>query len=149
MTERYLSGVFLVLLGFCAMRDFKEGIIPNLYLIRGGAIRILLLLHEVSVNGIEAIKNLGLKVIIGFFLFAVSIFIRKISQDGFGMGDIKLIILMYLYLEPRIWFGAVFLSMLLGAVWAMIVLICCKGNRKIPFVPVLLAGTVFSIFSNI
>ena len=56
--EFYLNGILFLILFFSAIKDWKEHIIPNVYLVRGVAIRALLLLHEVSLDGTEAIKRL-------------------------------------------------------------------------------------------
>ncbi len=138
----YLSGILLLILFFSALQDFKKHIIPNRYLIRGTAIRVLLLLHEISVYGTEALKSLVLKALIGFFIIIIGILIRKLTKDGIGMGDIKLCAFMLLYLEPNAWFTSIFVSLLLGAIHAFIVTVEKKKRGRIPFAPSLFLGTL-------
>lgn len=141
----YLNGILLLILFFSAIKDWKEHIIPNVYLVRGTAIRVLLLLHEISVYGTEAIKRLGLKALIGFFIITIGLLIRKLTKDGIGMGDIKLCVLMFLYLEPIIWFSSIFVSLLLGAFHALVVTVYKREKARIPFSPSLFLGTLLTI----
>lgn len=138
----YFKAILLILLGFCARTDIKEQRIPNVYLIRGVSIRVLLLLPEVSVSGAEAIKNFIIKIVVCFFIFIMGILIRKITQNGIGMGDIKLMMVMYLYLTPETWVTAVFLGILFGIIHIGIVRIKKKGCKKIPFAPDLFIAAV-------
>lgn len=138
----YLNGILLFLLFLSAIKDWKEHIIPNVYLIRGAGIRVLLLLHEISIYGTEAINRLVLKVFIGFFIIIIGILIRKLTKDGIGMGDIKLCVLMFLYLEPNVWFNSIFVSLILGAIHAFIVTVGKRERARIPFAPSLFLGTL-------
>ena len=138
----YLNGILFLILFFSAIKDWKEHIIPNVYLVRGVAIRALFLLHEVSLDGTEAIKRLGIKVGISAFIFIIGILIRKLTKDGIGMGDIKLCALMFLYLDVSVWFGSLFVSMILGAIHAFIVTVGKKERGRIPFAPSLFLGTL-------
>jgi len=138
----YLSGILLLVLLFSALQDCKKHIIPNRYLIRGIAIRVLLLLHEIAIYGTGAIKRLLLKVLIGFVILIIGLLIRKLTKDGIGMGDIKLCALMFLYLESNVWFRAIFVSLLLGAFHALIVTVGRREKARIPFAPSLFLGTL-------
>lgn len=140
--EVYLSGILILILLFSAIKDWKENIIPNVFLVRGVSIRVLLLLHEISIYGTEAIKKLVLKVMIGFFIIIIGILIRKLTKDGIGMGDIKLCALMFLYLDASVWFVSLFVSMILGAIHAFIVTVGKKKRGRIPFAPSLFLGTL-------
>lgn len=140
--EFYLNGIPFLILFFSAIKDWKEHIIPNVYLVRGVAIRILLLLHEISIYGTEAINKLVLKAIIGFLIILIGILIRKLTKDGIGMGDIKLCALMFLYLESSVWFLSLFVSMILGAIHAFIVTVGKEEKARIPFAPSLFLGTL-------
>ena len=140
--EVYLSGILILILLFSAIKDWKEQVIPNVYLVRSTSIRVLLLLHEISIHGTEAIKKLVLKVMIGFFIIIIGILIRKLTKDGIGMGDIKLCALMFLYLEPSVWLGSLFVSMILGVIHAFIATVEKKERARIPFAPSLFLGTL-------
>lgn len=143
--EFYLNGILLVILAFSAWKDWTERIIPNAYLIRGIAIRLLLLLHEVSITGRGAIGFLIIKIIISLMIIGVGIGIRKMTKEGVGMGDIKLIAVMFLYLDGQDWVSALFCSLLIGMVHALISQICSKRTKSIPFAPSLFLGTLITV----
>jgi leader peptidase (prepilin peptidase)/N-methyltransferase len=143
--EVYLSGILILILLFSAIKDWKENIIPNVYLVRSASIRVLLLLHEISIYGTEAINKLVLKVMIGFFIIIIGILIRKLTKDGIGMGDIKLCALMFLYLESSVWVSSLFVSLILVTIHLFIVIVGKKERVRVPFAPSLFLGTLAAI----
>ena len=142
--ENSLKILLFIILMFCAWKDWKERIIPNRYLIRGLAVRVLWLLPEISPSGADAIRTFGIKCLITIFILTFGILIRNLTKKGIGMGDIKLMMLMYLYLEGNVWMTAMVYSMFLGMIQA--VWVFTKSNKKkIPFAPALLFGTMAAI----
>ncbi len=143
--EFYLKGILLLLLFFCARRDWKDGIIPNEYLIRGIAIRILLLLHEVATEGVDAAYHLLIKAGMGILILCIGILIRKLTKDGIGMGDIKLLGVMNLYLSLEEWIESLLRSFVFGLLASIIIIVRKKEAKRIPFAPFLFAGTIVGI----
>ena len=141
----YLIGVLLIILMFSAWKDVKEQRIPNEFIIRGIAIRILLLLHEIVTTGTPAIRNILFKMLICIVILIIGILVRNITRNGVGMGDIKLMTVMYLYLDSSLWMNAVFCSMLCGLVHAAVARIRSKATKRIPFAPSLFLGTLFAM----
>lgn len=141
----YLSAILLLLLFFCALRDWKQQIIPNIYLIRGAAIRVLLLPYDVSIHGVEGIKIMGIKVLCSPFIFGAGILVRKMTRNGIGMGDIKLFCLMFFYLPLEEWVQALLYSSVIGGIIAAAVWIQSGKNKKVPFAPMIFAGTMCAI----
>lgn len=144
--ESYLQGILLIILLFCGIRDWKEHIIPNAYLIRGFSFRILLFIHEVSTSGADALKSFGWKFLFCLAIGGIGILVRKMTKNGVGMGDIKLSMLMFLYLEAEVWLAALIISFILGLLWGMVLLIRGGSGRRIPFAPFLLMGTMTAVF---
>ena len=138
----YLSGILLILLSFCAHCDWREQRIPNNYLILGFILRIFLLLYEKALIGMGVIGPFFIKVLSCLLILAAGILVRRFTQNGIGMGDIKLMMIMHLYLDVRSWFLTIFLSFILGTVCSGFLRLRSRVNQKIPFAPVLLIGTV-------
>lgn len=141
----YLTGICLILLAFCGWRDWKEQRIPNLYLARGFGIRVLLLLHEISVDGAEAIGMFAERIIASVVIFAIGMVIRRVTRDGIGMGDLKLMAVMYLYLEPKTWFVSLGIGFCLCGIFALFWRLWRRKSDKIPFAPFLLLGSILAV----
>ena len=141
----YLKGILLIILAFSAWRDLKEQRIPNEYIIRCICIRILFIISEVALNGADAIGNFLIKAGIGLIILGAGLLLRKVTKYGVGMGDIKIISLMYLYLDFNVWINAVCLSMILGLLYAVCVRIRLQKENRFPFAPALFLGTILSI----
>jgi len=75
----------------------------------------------------------------------IGIFVVK---NGFGMGDIKLMFIMILYLGFAGSFSAIFMSLVLSMIASIYLLIKKEKNKKdtIPFAPFVLIGTYLSVF---
>ena len=71
-------------------------------------------------------------------------------KNGVGMGDIKLILLMSLYLGIQGIFGVLFMSLIVIFFVGLYLMIIKKRSKReaIPFAPAILAGTVISILVN-
>lgn len=71
-------------------------------------------------------------------------------KNGVGMGDIKLILLMSLYLGIQGIFGVLFMSLIVIFFAGLYLMIIKKRSKReaIPFAPAILAGTVISILVN-
>lgn len=130
-----------------AISDFKELRIPNKLIIYGIVLRLLLLITELifSFNSIlDVIKNEGIAAI-GAVIVCVICMI--LSRGSLGMGDLKLIILMALFLGIEGICYSMFISIFISFVFAIILLILKKKTRKdvIPFAPFILTGTFVSL----
>ena len=141
----FIYGSLFFLLLFCAFRDWKEGIIPNRYLIRGIAIRIFLLLHEVWLSGPDSLLQWLSKAGISILILLSGILIRKMTRDGIGMGDIKLLAMMFLYLTAAEWYQALVFSLFVGLIMAIVTKMKSKEDRSIPFAPAVFAGMVLAV----
>ncbi|MBQ8604760.1 MAG: prepilin peptidase [Oscillospiraceae bacterium] len=138
--------LFVMLAGmlvFC-MTDLWEKIVPN-------KILLVLMLLWVIINGMRMVKDLS-----GFVRAAPSMFIGFVfsamcfggtyllSKGSFGAGDVKLSLVMGLYLTGEYVTGAVLYGCIISALYSVIMLIMKKISKKdaIPFVPFLFLGVV-------
>ena len=136
----------LAILWVAAIFDLREMRIPNKLLLVGLIIRVLILPIEYGLLG-RAVFSTWLREVIAFaFAFVVSVVCSLISKGSLGMGDIKLICLMALFLGTEGLLYAIFLSIFISFFAAIGLLIFKKKKRKdtIPFAPFILAGTFLS-----
>ena len=135
--------ILAAMLTFC-MTDRWEKIVPN-------KILLVFALLWVIINGLRIVNDLP-----GFIRAAPSIFIGFIfcimcfggtyllSKNSFGAGDVKLSLVMGLYLTGEYVVGAVLYGCIISALYSIIMLIMKKISKKdaIPFVPFLFLGMV-------
>ena len=138
--------LYLILAGmtvFC-MTDVWERIVPN-------KILLILLFFFVIASGIHGILNLDSlaellpSVVLGVFFCALCFGLGYLfSRKTMGAGDIKLSLLMGLYLTGEYVVGAVLYGCLAGAVYSIVQLARKRLSRKdmIPFVPFLYIGVI-------
>ena len=139
-----LTVFFISMLWSCAWYDFSLHIIPNRILIGGLIIRAVLfsvqLLAEPS--QIRYIVLSALMAASGLVIAAA--LCRLVVPKSVGMGDIKILAVMGLYLGMLNTWGAVFFSLLVLFFASVFLLITKKADRKteMPFAPFLLIGTI-------
>lgn len=126
------------------MTDYWEQVVPN-------KILLILLLLFVVILGVYALRDMDevmgelpsvvLGLIFCAFCFGVG---YMLSRRSMGAGDVKLSMLMGLYLTGEYVVGAVLYGCLVGAAYSIIQLCRKKLTRKdvIPFVPFLYAGVI-------
>lgn len=141
------EAIILFLLGRIAYIDCKKRVIPREYLLIGCEIRLFLLIIEVFQNGHGALNQVVLElagsIIIMVFLFGV----RCLSHMGLGMGDVKLLGVISLFLGWTVTIEALGNSMIIAVVLGCFSYIKNKA-KEIPFAPALLCGTILTIFSK-
>lgn len=137
----------LALLWPIGLIDFKTYRIPNVYIIFGLLFRVLLIIPELLFERNYIVGNLIGEIIaaavISLAAFMCSVFIK----NSIGYGDIKLFIVMGLFLGiDGIW-SAVFLSLLVAFFSAIFLLVTKKKGRKdiVPFAPSIMLGTYLSV----
>jgi len=106
-----------------AWNDYKKWRIPNLLLLWSalGAILLAIFLP----NGIGAAASLQ-GAMVGFFMFLPLYLIR-----GMAAGDVKLLATLGLYSGPVFITGIGLLSMLVGGIWACIILLSYSNSFQI------------------
>ena len=97
-------------------------------------------------NGKE-ILSMFLKVIIPLFLiYGIMFIVKKINKiDGIGYGDLEIFLILSLYLELRVVFLSMYLSILLVSCVAIIKYIKKNRQQYVAFVPYMSIATFVSV----
>lgn len=134
-----------------AVIDFNERIIPNKLLLIGMAFMLAVIVTQVALSPDYALSILGNAFIGllaggGVFFFA-SIFVK----NGIGAGDIKMFLLLGFLVAFRGIFNVLLYSMVISAVYAIILLISKKKTTKdeLPLAPFTLIGIVVSVLFGV
>lgn len=132
----------LGLMGLIAYVDYKIQLIPNEFLKMAFIIRIVVLILEVFLDFSTGIANLISECIGCIVLLIFGLILRIISRNGFGMGDIKLLSVLPLFLGIVGCMEATFYSMIIIFIQACVCLIVGKKNKtdELPFAPAVLGG---------
>lgn len=138
--------VVVVLLWCAAISDYREMRIPNKLILCGLFSRIVLLLLEcvfVLDTVLYNLKSEGLALI---GVIVLSVLCSLFSKGGLGMGDIKLFLIMAMFLGIEGICYSLFVSVAFSSVVAVIQLILKKKDKKdtMPFAPFILSGTIVS-----
>lgn len=103
--------------------DMEQRIIPNRLLLAGG----LLLLPTLLPGGGTAYVAAGEGAVL---LFLISLLIAIVGRGGFGLGDVKYLAVVGLALGPLNGLLALFLSIVLGGVYATFLLVSRRAGRR-------------------
>lgn len=143
--------VMAVILTGITVTDFKHNIIPNIYIVAGLIIRTLIFIPEL-VTYEEQRKIIMLSSILGLIITAMVLLVLVfISRSSFGMGDVKILMLVGYTVGLR----AVFFSMTVGMVMCMVVAIyylCTKKKGRkdaIAFGPYIFWGYAITIATGL
>lgn len=132
---------------FC-ITDLYERIVPNKLLL------ILLMLYVITL-GLFGVYDMSIlietlpSIILGFIFCAASFGLAYLlAHKNLGAGDVKLSLVMGLYLTGEYVVGAVMYGCIVGALFGIVQLIRKKMTRKdlMPFVPFLYIGLIIRCF---
>lgn len=139
-----LTVFFISMMWSCAWYDLSLHIIPNRVLLGGLIIRAVLF----SVQLVTEPSQIRY-ILLSSFMAAVGLVIaaalcRLVIPKSVGMGDIKLLAVMGLYLGMLNTWGAIFFSLLVLFFVSVFLLITKKAGRntEMPFAPFVLIGTI-------
>ena len=140
--------VMLALLWPIAYIDLKTNRIPNRFIAAGLILRAVLLAAEFFWARDTVIPALLTEFAASLLLFVAALLCTLIIKNSIGGGDMKLFLVMGLLLGLQGTWGAVFLSLIVSFIAAVVLLITRKKSRKdsIPFGPAVAIGTYLSIF---
>ena len=141
--------VFLMLAGmtFFCMADIREQVVPNKVLL----VFLFLFVIAAGLQGLanmdrllETLPSVALGVIFCALCFGAG---YVLSRKAMGAGDVKLSLVMGLYLTGEYVVGAIVYGCLAGAAYSIIQLLRKKVTRKdsIPFVPFLYTGLIIRL----
>lgn len=138
--------LILAVLWAAAVTDYSEMRIPNKLLVVGIICRIVVLPFEVIFASdvvLDFLKSEGFALLGVTLICVICAFIVK---GGLGMGDIKLLMVMSLFLGVEGICYSMFISVVFSSITAIIFLLTKKKGKKdtIPFAPFVLLGSVIS-----
>lgn len=140
----WLLTVILVGVQIFCMTDYWERVVPNRILL----ILLWIFLCIIGIQGIHDMEQI-IKLIPSFLLgvlFCLLLFGfgYLLSRGNIGAGDIKLALVMGLYLTGEYVVGAIFYGCLSASVFSVVQMLRKKLSRKdtIPFVPFLYVGLI-------
>lgn len=138
----------LAMLFVAAATDYRRQIIPNRLILSGLGFRAVLLLAELVFERDVLIMTLFSEVLGAIGIFIVCMVFLLMMKNSIGMGDIKLFMVMGLYLGLYSMIDAIMSSLVLAFVCAIVLLLMRKKGKKdsLPFAPAVLAGTYLSVF---
>ena len=122
--------------------DYREKIIPNeavVFILSFACIFILLNVFKSTTEAPAVFIDALVAVLLGGGLFAIS---KAISKNGVGMGDIKLVAALGLYLRTYALMGVLMVSLLSIALFGLFKVLTKKATTKdeIPFAPFVAFG---------
>ena len=126
---------FAIWLSILALLDCRYGLLYDKLVAPLAAMGLLLAVSGCNAPLTEALPGALLS---GAFLWTL----RMISKGGLGFGDVKFGSAMMLWLNWHAAVVALFMSFILGGVWACALLLCGKGEKgaALPFGPCLAIG---------
>lgn len=133
-----------IVLYIIAIIDSKTYKIPNVFVFGLLGIGFLLFVTEILLYQ-DRILYLIIQKISGLFICVVLFYVlSRITKDGIGMGDVKVIAVMGWMIGLSLSFVAVMFSLLICSIVAVGLLISKKKNKsdKIPFGPFLFLGYI-------
>jgi leader peptidase (prepilin peptidase)/N-methyltransferase len=140
------TATFICLLIILAAIDLKHMILPDELTLGGAALFFAYSFFNPAVSQLNAVlSGLGAALFFsGFFFFYLKV--RKI--EGLGFGDVKMVLLMGLFLGLHRLIVAIFLASLSGLLVGIFLIIFKKKNLKsaLPFGPFLSLGSYISLF---
>ncbi len=135
--------ILVSLLIIISIIDLKYLIIPNKLTFGGAGLGFLLLFFTEHLNFKEAFT--GLLIPVTLFLILALVY-----RKGLGIGDVKLVGMIGVYIGWQYTLLAIFIGSLIGSIMGIILIISGKMKRKtrIPFAPLIALGTIIVILGE-
>ena len=131
-----------------ALTDYKSYRIPNAFIIFGLVCRVLIFPFELIFSEPGVWQVLLGEVIAAAAMLLAAVLCALLIKNSVGFGDMKLFIVMGLLLGTQGIWSAIFLSLIVSFVVAVILLATKRKTRKdaIPFGPALVIGTYLAAY---
>lgn len=138
--------VVISVLWVAAYFDKKSYRIPNKLILLGLTLRIVVLAAELFTTGTGIKGTVISELIASAAMFVISLVCMLIAKNSLGMGDVKLFMIMGLFLGVKGMMTAMLYSLIITFFVSVFMLITKKKNRKdyLPFAPSILVGTVLA-----
>lgn len=127
--------------------DFRTYRIPNTFILFGLIARAALIPFELLIDSDYAKFSLVSGLIAAGAMLLAAVVCAVLAKGSIGFGDMKLFIVLGLFLEMEGSWGAMFLSLILSLVVsvALILLKKIKRTDSVPFGPAIMLGTYLSV----
>lgn len=127
--------------------DFKTYRIPNVFILAGLSLRAILIIPELIFERSFILGNLIAEVVAALAIALAAFLCSICMKNSIGYGDIKLFIIMGLFLGMNGIWSAVFVSLIVAFFVAIFLLITRKKGKKdvVPFAPAIMIGTYISV----
>lgn len=154
ISVEFLAAIVLSILLICeAFVDYDLKLIPNEFIIAGmlsgTALFVYNLFYQVDMYGDRAWYNpiLGIVSGAGTLLLVAIVGSVVCKTDAMGMGDVKLLAVIGLFLGWRLTLVALLLSVILAAIVSFVLILSNKVNGKseVPFGPFIAIGTFIAM----
>ena len=137
--------LFFLILIFIVISDLQYLIIPDLFT---ALLLVFVIIYQIlaGINFAMPLLAVGFSILLFSFIFLLAKKIYK--KDAMGLGDIKLMVPLSLFLGwPKIAM-AIFLSFIIGGFFAMLVLLTGKKKlgQALAFGPFLVLGSLIALF---
>ena len=139
--------MLLAILWPVAYIDFRTYRIPNTFVLFGLISRAVLIPFELLIDGDYAKFSLVSGLVAAVAMLLAAVICAVLAKGSIGFGDMKLFIVLGLFLEMEGSWGAMFLSLILSLVIAITLMLLkkIKRNDSIPFGPAIMLGTYLSV----
>lgn len=130
--------------------DFKTFRIPNSFIIYGLILRLLIFGFELLFDKGFYWMTIISELVAALVLFVGALLCSVCVKNSIGYGDMKLFVVMGLFLGLSSMWSAIFVSLILSFFLAVFLLLSKRKSRKdaIPFAPTIVLGTYLSIVLN-
>lgn len=150
ISEKFFIYSFIsILLIMDAFIDIKAQIIPNGLNMTGFIVGLVYLYYKLITDIATGVDLLfGMFVGAGIFLLIALFALIAYKKEGMGLGDVKLMGMLGLFLGARNIFQIFILSFIVGAIVSIILLITKikKVDDYIPFGPFIVIATIITMF---
>lgn len=139
----YFSLMFLINIVMCiSIIDYRTRYIPNILLL------IMFALGALTIFIIPGVSFIN-SIITATALFLILVLVNRLSKNEIGMGDVRIISIIALFLGYYRVSAVIFISLLISFVYGIVIVIKNKQNLKteIPFAPFIFIGLVINLLS--
>lgn len=140
--------LLFVILWAVAYIDVKHMIVPNLYILLGLGLYLAFLLISLIQDVSLAVDELGSS-LLGFgVMFIIVVLAYVLSRNKLGLGDVKLVLLLSLFIGYPDVLAFMFLGSVVTLGFALVILIFRRKRVKdrIPLAPIILIAAYLSVF---
>ena len=126
-----------------SITDIREYRIPNNILFIFGIIRSGIWLYELS-KKVVVVDEIFRTSVAVLAILICGVLLKLISHGGIGMGDVKLLIYVTMYMGYHIGIDIIYISILImGVIDAILIVLKVKSKKDVmPFAPAVLLGTL-------